>query len=409
MKQVLRLGLGVVTAIGGFVDMGNLVTSGITGARFGVSLTWAVLLGTIGMTVYGEMAGRVSAVSGRAIFHAVRERLGVRMSLVNLLASAVLNIVTLAAELAGVAVVIGLVTGVSYVLLIPLVAAVMWLVVWRLPFSWLENGFGFLGISLIVFVVALFALPTDWGALWHGATHPSVPHGEGHPTWFFYAISLFGSCMVPYQVLFFSSGGREERWTPRSIKEMRANAIIGFPLGGLLSLAIMAAAVPVLGSRGAEVSSLGHVALPAAQAFGVAGLAIAFVGFFAATFAAGTECALSTGYMLSQYFGWSWGKTHRPVQAPRFHVVCLLALVCGAAIGLTTIDPLTITIIAVVLGAATIPLTYFPVLVVANDRNYMGEHVNGRVSNALGSLYMLITPVVTVATLPLLILTKAGQ
>jgi len=41
MSRVLQLGLGVVTAIGGFVDIGNLVTSGITGAGFGASLTWA--------------------------------------------------------------------------------------------------------------------------------------------------------------------------------------------------------------------------------------------------------------------------------------------------------------------------------------------------------------------------------
>src|SRR5437764_3723526 len=98
MKRLLNITLGVMTAIGGFVDIGNLVTSGITGARFGASLTWAILIGTIGMTVYAEMAGRVSAVGGRAVFHAVRERLGVRTALVNLVASGLLNLLTLAAE-----------------------------------------------------------------------------------------------------------------------------------------------------------------------------------------------------------------------------------------------------------------------------------------------------------------------
>ena len=102
MTRLLQMTLGVVTAIGGFVDIGNLVTSGIGGARFGMSLTWAIVLGTIGMTVFGEMAGRVSAVAGRAVFHAVRERLGVRAALVNMISSAVLNLLTLSAELAGV-------------------------------------------------------------------------------------------------------------------------------------------------------------------------------------------------------------------------------------------------------------------------------------------------------------------
>jgi manganese transport protein len=203
MTRVLQMTLGMVTAIGGFVDIGNLITSGIGGARFGMSLTWAIVLGTIGMTVFAEMAGRVSAVGGRAVFHAVRERLGVRAALVNMISSAVLNLLTLSAELAGVSLVLQLVTGVNYLIGVPVVALFCWLVVWRMPFSLLETVFGLLGLALIVFVVALFELHPDWHALWHGASHPSVPAGEGLPTYFFYAISLFGACLVPYQVLFF--------------------------------------------------------------------------------------------------------------------------------------------------------------------------------------------------------------
>jgi Mn2+/Fe2+ NRAMP family transporter len=408
MSRLLKLMLGVVTAIGGFVDIGNLVTSGITGARFGTSLTWAIVLGTLGMTVFGEMAGRVSAVGGRAVFHAVRERLGVRTAMVNMLASGLLNLLTLAAELGGVSLVLQLATGINYIVWVPVVGLTVWLVIWRLPFSILENFFGFLGLALIIFVIALFKLPTDWHALWHGAVHPSVPEGEGHPTYYFYAVSLFGAALVPYQVQFFSSGGREEKWTAKSIGEMRMNAVIGFPLGGLLSLAIMYSAIPVLGTRNIDVAHLGQVALPAAQALGVTGLVIAMIGFIAATFAAAAECALSTGYMASQYFGWNWGKTHRPAAAPRFHLVCLAAVIAAGAFILTTVDPITVTLVSVVLGAAAVPLTYFPVLIVANDRIYMGERVNRGLSNTLGVLFLLIMVVTSLVTLPLLFITKAG-
>ena len=246
MKAVLSMTLGVMTAIGGFVDIGNLVTSGITGARFGMTLTWAVLVGTIGMALFAEMAGRVTAVTRKPIFHVVRERLGVRVSLVNAAASTLLNVLTLAAELGGVSLVLQMVTGISYLIWVPLAGLAAWLVIWRMPFGWMENIFGLLGLGLIVFVVALFRLPTDWHALWHQAINPAVPAGQPAPTWWFYAVTLIGACIVPYQVIFFSSGGREEGWTSKSMTEMRVNAFIGFPLGGLLSLAIMAAAVPVL-------------------------------------------------------------------------------------------------------------------------------------------------------------------
>jgi Mn2+/Fe2+ NRAMP family transporter len=409
VTRYLHITLGIVTAIGGFVDIGNLVTSGITGARYGSSLTWAIVLGTIGMTVFGEMAGRVSAVSGRAVFSAVRERVGVRAALLNLVAAMLLNVLTLSAELAGVALVLEMVTGVSYLIWVPIVALLVWLTVWRMPFSFLENIFGMLGLALLVFLVALIKMHPHWGSLVHGALHPSVPKGEGHPTYFFYAISLFGACIVPYQVIFFSSGGREEKWTVESLSEMRANAVIGFPLGGAITAAIMWAMVPVLGRLKVDVSHLNIVALPPAQALGVVGLVIALVGFFAATFAAAAECALGTGYMISQFFGWSWGKTHRPADAPRFHLVCLVSIVVACAFMLTTIDPVTVTLVSVVLGAAAVPLTYLPVLVVANDREYMGRHVNRAFSNTVGSVFLLLMVVTSLATLPLLFATKAGQ
>ena len=60
------------------------------------------------------------------------------------------------------------------------------------------------------------------------------------------------------------------------------------------------------------------------------------------------------------------------------------------------------------LSAAALPLTYFPILVVANDPDYMGEHVNKRLSNALGSVYLVIIAVMSLATLPLMIVTRAG-
>jgi Mn2+/Fe2+ NRAMP family transporter len=273
----------------------------------------------------------------------------------------------------------------------------------------MERIFGLLGLGLIVFVVALFHLPTDWAALWHQASHPGVPAGQPAPTWWFYAISLIGACLVPYQVIFFSSGGREERWTPKSMFEMRLNALIGFPLGGLLSLAIMAVAVPVLNPRSIQVGHLDQVAMPVATALGKVGLALVFVSFFAATFAAAAESALSAGYSVAQYFGWSWGKEQQPSQVARFHLVCLASLIAATAFILTTVDPVTVTIVSVVLGAAAIPLTYFPVLIVANDGRYLGRWVNGRVTNAAGTIFLLIMVVVSVATLPLLFLTKAGQ
>ena len=141
---------------------------------------------------------------------------------------------------------------------------------------------------------------------------------------------------------------------------MRANVFIGFPLGGLLSVAIAAAAAIVLRPLGVEVTTLGQVALPVVTALGTLGIVLVLVGFFAATFGAACETGLSVGYSVAQYFGWQWGKFVEPLRAARFHTVVLLSCIAGVGILLTTVDPIMVTEYSVVFSALALPLTYLP-------------------------------------------------
>ena len=84
VKKVLGLALGILTAIGGFLDIGDLVTNAVVGSRFGLSLAWVVVVGVVGICLFAQMSGRVAAVSGRATFEIIRERLGPRAAGANL-------------------------------------------------------------------------------------------------------------------------------------------------------------------------------------------------------------------------------------------------------------------------------------------------------------------------------------
>jgi Mn2+/Fe2+ NRAMP family transporter len=409
VRKFLEVALGILTAIGGFVDIGDLVASTETGARFGFALAWVLLVGVVGIVIYAEMAGRVASVSGRAVFDLVRERLGAGVGLLNLAASFFITLLTLAAEIGGVALSLQLATSVNYLLFVPVVGFLIWLVCWRVGFELMDNAVGLLGLALIVVAVAVWRAHPDWGGMLHAAAHPVVPSTESHAAYWYFAIALLGSAMTPYEVFFFSSGAVEEGWSRADLITNRLNVYIGFPLGGLLSLALMAGATLFLEPRGVEPGHLSQVALPTLLVLGKLGLAVLLVGFFAATFGAALETGLSCGYAVAQYFGFQWGKFVRPADAPRFHLIALVSIVLGAGLVLTTLDPITVTEYSIVLSAAALPLTYFPILVVANDPDYMGDKVNSRLTNALGSIYLLLLLVVAAATIPLMVLTKAGS
>src|SRR3954451_3087694 len=303
MSKIFAVALGILTAIGGFLDIGDLVTNAVVGSRFGLALAWVVVVGVIGICLYAQMAGRVAAVTGRATFEIIRERLGPRMAAANLGASFFINLMTVTAEIGGVALALQLATDVGPLLWVPVAAFAIWIVIWRVRFSIMENVTGLLGLSLIIFAVSLFALKPDWGQLSHQALTPVIPGPESAPPCWYYAIALFGAAMPPYEVFFFSSGAVEEKWTVKDLAVERANVYVGFPLGGLLSLSIAATTALVLLPRSIEVDHLSQVAMPTVLALGKVGLAFLIVGFVAATFGAALETSLSSGYAISQYLG----------------------------------------------------------------------------------------------------------
>jgi Mn2+/Fe2+ NRAMP family transporter len=408
VKRLLGVTLGILTAIGGFVDIGDFVASSQAGARFGMSLAWVLFVGVVGICAYAEMAGRVTAISNRPVFDLVRERLGPRVALVNLVAAFLVTLVTVGAEIGGVALALELATSVHYLLWVPVVGFALWVVLWRLKFPTLERLFGLAGLTLAVFLVALTRLHADWHGMWRQATHPAPTGDENWPTYGYFAVALFASAVTPYEVFFFSSGGVEERWGSRDLGTMRANVLIGFPIGGLLSLGIMATAATVFHPLHVQLNSVGQAILPVALGLGKLGLAAAILGVFAATFSAAMETGLSSAYTVAQYFGWQWGKLVAPREAARFHTLILVSILLGVLALFTTIDPVRLTEFMLVLSAFILPLTYLPILVIANDREYLGDHANGWFTNAIGTAFLVVIIIAAVAAIPLMIATGMG-
>jgi Mn2+/Fe2+ NRAMP family transporter len=149
MGKLFSVALGILTAIGGFVDIGDIVTNSVVGSRFGLALVWVVIVGVIGICLYANMAGKVAAVSGRATFEIIRERLGPRTAAANLSASFFINLMTLTAEIGGVALALQLATDVGRMMWIPVAAFAVWVVIWRVKFNIMENVAGLLGLLLI--------------------------------------------------------------------------------------------------------------------------------------------------------------------------------------------------------------------------------------------------------------------
>ncbi len=404
MKSILKIALGIIAALGGFLDIGDIVFTTQAGALYRYDLLWAVALGVVGIAVYAEMCGRVACVTGRPVFDVIRMRMGFGLGLVALVASTFVNVLTIAAELGGLAIVLQLLFDAEFSLFVVLAAIGLVIVVALLPFGGIERVFGYCGLLMLVFVATAIHQGPDWGEVAHGF----VPSIADSTLYLYFVVGIFAAALMPYEVHFYSSGAVEERWDESNLGENRLNAIVGYALGGILACTLVVVSGFLFHPVGVDPTDLGTAALPAQGAFGETGLLLALGGIMFCVGGAAIDSSFAASYNLAQFLGWEWGRYRGPKKAPRFTASWLLFLFLALLIVLTGINPVDITEYSVVLAVVALPLTYFPILMIAGDRSFMGEHANGRISTTLGWIYFVVIVVLALAAVPLLLITNGG-
>jgi manganese transport protein len=402
--MIFKIALGIIAAVGGFLDIGDLVFNTQAGALYRYDLLWAVVLGTLGIAVYAEMSGRVAAVTQRPVFDAIRMRLGFGMGLVTLIASTLVNVLTVAAELGGLAIILTLLFDAAFSMFVVVAAIALVVVVALLPFGGIERIFGYGGLMLLVLVATAVHQGPDWGEVAQGL----VPSLSSSTLYLYFVVGVFAAALMPYEVHFYSSGAIEENWTEENLRENRLNAIVGYGLGGLLAAALVVVSGYLFHPLGVDPSDLGTVALPAQGAFGETGLLLALGGMLFCVGGAAIDSSFAASYNLGQFLGWEWGRSRGPRRAPRFTASWLLFLFLALLIVESGINPVEITEYSVVFSVVALPLTYLPILLIAGDRSFMGDHVNGRFSAALGWIYFAVIAVLAIAAVPLLLATNGG-
>jgi manganese transport protein len=168
------------------------------------------------------------------------------------------------------------------------------------------------------------------------------------------------------------------------------------------------ASAQVLKPAGISPDSIGTVALVAEVPYGETGLILAFIGIIFAVGGATIDTAFSAAYNLAQHQGWKWGKRFRLLDEPRFTLSLAGFLLLGFAIAQTGVDPIALTEYAVIFSIPVLPLTYLPILLVGNDRDVMGNYVNGPINRVLGWAYFGLICVLAVAAPVLFIWTNGG-
>jgi Mn2+/Fe2+ NRAMP family transporter len=399
MKKWLQLALGILTAIGGFFDIGNLVTAAQAGASFQFQLLWSLLLGTIIVIILVEMSGRYSAVTGKSIPAAVREHFGVRGWMPPFLVLALLHFLTLTAEIGGIAFALQLISGISFQIWALPVGILVWLFLWRATFSAIEYSTAGLGMLALCFVFGAVKLHPPRHDLLAGML-PSLP-GDDTAKYWLYAISIIGALIAPYMFYFYSSGAIEDKWDASYLWINRGVSVLGMSFGALITGGLIVVAGMVLHPKDIGVDSINQASFVLTGVFPSWGFALFAVSMGIACLGAALEVALSFAYTTAQTFGWRWGEDLDPAKDARFSLLYTVAILLASLLMTFGIDPLKLTIYTMALNAMLLPVVAVPFLLLMNDKPQLGEHANGLLGNSAAAVIVVISVVLFAVSIPL--------
>lgn len=399
MSKILEVALGVVTSIGGYLDAGSIATAAQAGARFGITLLWATLLGTVCVIFLVEMSGRLAAVSKHTLRDAIHKRFGLNFSVVLLSVGIVLNLLLLSCEIGGVCMALQLISGVALRWWVVPVVLTIWAVLWFGTFGAIEKGISIAGLITVSFVIAAWKLHPPGDDIVRGLL-PRLPTHEKTNYWYT-AVSIIGSIISPYLVFFYSSGAIEDKWDESYLMVNRFVAGIGMIFGAVIGAGVMIVSAQILGPAGIRVDDYHQAALMMTPVWGHWGFLLFCISLAVATFGAAVEVTLAIAYEVAQTLGWTWGKDKRARDEARFTLGYTAPILIAGTVMLTGVEPVRLTTFTMALTCAALPIATFPFLVLLNDPIYMREHVNARWMNYVVVTIIALACVLALAALPL--------
>jgi NRAMP (natural resistance-associated macrophage protein)-like metal ion transporter len=396
------LGPGLITS-NADNDAGGIFTYAQAGAKYGYDLIWLLLLTTIALAVVQEFNARLGVVSGKGLADLIRERFGVRITVLAMFLLLVANVATTVAEFAGIALA-GEAFNISRYLTVPLAALLVWVVVLRGSYAVVEKIF--LGLSLVYFtyVISGLLVHPDWAQVLHQSIHPQT--NILNTSYLLLAVALVGTTITPWMQFYLQASVVDKGLRTSEVQYERADVFIGSLVTDVIAFFIIVATAATLHVSGhtniADAKDAAQALAPLAGDFAK----VLFVaGLVGASLLAASVLPLSTAYAITEAFGWERGVGHSIRDAPAFFIIFTGLIVIGAAAVLIPGLPLaTVTILSQDVDGLILPAILVYMLILINDKRVMGKYANGRFANIFGGAtivgVIILTVMLLVSTIP---------
>jgi NRAMP (natural resistance-associated macrophage protein)-like metal ion transporter len=394
------MGPGIITASVD-QDAGGITTYSVAGAQFGYTLLWSLPFIVLALAVIQEMGTRMGVVTGRGLADLIRERFGLRITLLCMAILVVANLANTASEFAGVAASLEIFR-ISRHWSVPLAAVLVFGLVIQGTYRVVERVFLLASALYVVYIVSALLAHPPWGAILRQTVRPSFSlQGEYLTT----LITIVGTTIAPWMQFYLQSSIVDKGVRLRDLRWARLDAYVGSLMAGLIAFFIIVACGATLFPNGVRVETAKDAALALEPFAGHYATILFAFGLLNASVFSAAILPLSTAYAVCEALGWETGVDRRPGEAPGFFIIYTLMILLGAAPILLPRAPLVaIMFWSQTLNGLLLPLVLLVMLKLINDPEIMGRHVNSVAFNLVAwgtaavmialSLLLLLTSLV---------------
>jgi NRAMP (natural resistance-associated macrophage protein)-like metal ion transporter len=395
----------VLAAVGpGFItanvdnDAGGIATYSVAGAQFGYTLLWTMIPITVALVIIQEMSSRMGAVTGKGLSDLIREEFGLRVTFLLMLALVVTNFGNIISEFAGVASSFGL-FGIPKYIVVPLSALIVWAIVVHGNYGVVEKVFLSASAFYVAYIVSGVLAHPDWKAA--ALSTVTRPESAGFRNYGYLSmiIGLTGTTIAPWMQFYLQASIVEKGITIKQYRASRLDVVIGCIFAAVVAWFIVVACAATLHSTGKYDIETGAQAAEALRPLAGEWAYLLFAaGLFNASLFAASILPISTAYAVCEGLGLESGLDKRFEEAPAFYWLYTALIIFGAAVVLVPRLPLLrVMVLSQVVNGILLPFVLIFVLLLINDRELMGDHINSRWYNVVSWLTVGIMIGLTIA------------
>ena len=386
------MGPGLLAALSGN-DAGGIATYSSAGASYGYKMLWMLPVMTVLLIVTQETAARCGCVTGKGLASLIREKFGVRKSVLAMAALLIANTAVTISEFAGIASGLAL-FGIPSSISVPLVALIIWLLTMSGSFQRIEKILLLVSCVFVAYVVAAFMAGPDWGQV---AVDTFVPNIQSDPAYVSLVVATIGTTIAPWMIFLAQNNVVDKNAGEDDIVLQRIDTISGSIAADLVAWFIIITTGTVLFPAGIRITDAADAAKALEPIAGQFSTILFASGLVAASFLAACVLPGVTSSAICEAFGWERGADRSWDEAPIYRgLITGIIAVSAVLVLLPGVDLFQIMMTSQVINGVLLPVVLVFQVLIAADKHVMGHFRNGRVWNVLAWATIALITVLTV-------------